>query len=309
MIVLSAENAQRQEELEALGLRTFASGNESGAAGETEEMPETITSIPAKVGPSLVTVGQGLPALSKKVVEKILSGVYMDFAELPPAKGRGRAAPQLAEGQIVVVQASDMIPNRKAIPDLATWLQCFSLYVTVIASHQPKRVPDLMAYQSLIAKASHTYRWPSWLVYDQSFRQEAAGKPTLTWAKVDPSIYALCFFGQNRSMENWCAECQAIDHTTTMYPTRLGRKRGWTAGGASGWTAGGAPGWTAGGAPQQVSRSADVCLKFNRFNGDCKFGRSCRFLHVCSGCGERHPISKCPRGGDKRARLDSEKPR
>ncbi len=158
-----------------------------------------------------------------------------------------------------------------------------------IASRQPSRVPDLMAYQALIAKASQSYCWPSWLVYDQSFRQEVAEKTTQSWAKVDPSLYALCFFGQNRSAENWCAVCQAMDHTTATCPTRLARK----------WS------WVAGGSPQQAGCPLDVCLKYNRFNGDCKFGSSCRFQHVCSNCGERHPATKCPKsGGDKRARVE-----
>ncbi len=139
----------------------------------------------------------------------------------PPAKGKGRPSPQAGEGQIVVLHAADLAPSKKAIPDLATWLQCFSLYVAVVAAKQPGKVADLMAYQVLITKASQSYRWPSWLVYDQSFRQEMAGKKDQTWAKVDPSIYALCFFGQNRSSENWCTSCQL---TTRRHHVQ----RGWS---------------------------------------------------------------------------------
>lgn len=76
--------------------------------------------------------------------------------------------------------------------DLATWTHCFSLYVATLAPHQPA-MPDLMAYQSLIAKASLKYKWPSWLVYDQNFCQEAAGNPS------QESIYAQCFTGQTIS--------------------------------------------------------------------------------------------------------------
>ena len=41
-----------------------------------------------------------------------------------------------------------------------------------------------MAYQMTIAKASMKYKWPSWVVYDQNFRQEAAGNPSQSWAKA-----------------------------------------------------------------------------------------------------------------------------
>ncbi len=28
-----------------------------------------------------------------------------------------------------------------------------------------------------------------------------------------------------------------------------------------------------------------VCIKFNRYNGDCKYGKECKFAHVCARCG------------------------
>lgn len=98
----------------------------------------------------------------------------MDFAELPPAKGKNCPIPQTLEGQMMVIQAADLAQARKLIPDLATWVQCFAMYVAVL---EPKtaRLRDLMAYQAMIAKASLKFRWPSWVVYDQNFRHEAEG--------------------------------------------------------------------------------------------------------------------------------------
>ena len=121
------------------------------------------------LGQSLVPIGQGFPALLRKLVERIRSNEYVDFMELPPAKGRSRPLAQAAEGQIVVVQEADMTSSRRIIPDLAMWLQCFGLYVAVLAPQQPHRVPELMSYQGIIAKASLKYKWPSWIVYDGSF--------------------------------------------------------------------------------------------------------------------------------------------
>ncbi len=86
----------------------------------------------------------------------------MDLGELPPAKGKSRPFPQAGEGQVVVVQATDMMATHKTIPDLATWLQWFSIFTTVVvAAAQPKMEQELMACQAIIAKASQTYRWPS----------------------------------------------------------------------------------------------------------------------------------------------------
>jgi len=142
-----------------------------------------------------VNLGPGLPALPLRLVEKIKSNKYVNFAELPPAKGKNRPPPQAGEGQIVVLQAIDLAPTRRTIPDLAMWLQCFGGYVVGIAELQPERVPELMAYLATIAKCSTKYWWPSWVVYDASFRQEVARATGPSWARVDPSIYSMYFGG------------------------------------------------------------------------------------------------------------------
>ena len=147
-----------------------------------------------------------------------------------------------------------------------------------------------MAYMAIIAKSSQKYKWPSWVIYDQNFRMEIAGNPTHSWAKVDPSLYAQCFTGQALSAENWCSLCQGLDHTSSRCPFRAqAQKRSWES-------------------PfgQALARtphngSGTTCFKFNRYDGDCKFGKNCRFDHVCSGCGGPHPIKKCKQlpAGDK----------
>ena len=115
---------------------------------------------------SMVPTGEGLPSLPKKCVDKILAGEFMDFAELPPAKGKVKAIPQAGEGQIVVIQAADLMESRKLIPDLAMWIQCFSIYAAVVTTKEPERTKNLLAYMSLIAKCSLKYKWPSWVVYN-----------------------------------------------------------------------------------------------------------------------------------------------
>ena len=145
--------------------------------------------------PSMVATGEGLPSLTKKYVKKILAGEFIDFAELPPAKGKVKSIPQAVEGQIVVIQAADLMESRKLIPDLATWIQCFSIYAAVIITKEPERAKNLLAYMSLIAKCSLKYKWPSLVVYDLNFHQEAAEVGLKDWSKVEPSTYTQCFTG------------------------------------------------------------------------------------------------------------------
>ena len=259
--------------------------------GSSAQDPVLRNSGDAEATTSLVQVGGGLPAIPKKLIEKIEAGEYIDFSELPPAKGKGKSAAQNYEGQIVVVQAADLVQSRRLVPDLATWAQCFGLLTAVVARRQPQKVTDLMAYLAIVSKASQKYRWPSWVIYDQHFRMEAAGNPTQSWAKVDPSLYAQCFTGQARTAENWCSHCQGLDHSSLRCPFKP-QKRSW--GSAFGQPAPAAPG-----KPVPPGAGGTVCQKYNRFNGDCHYGKQCRYSHVCSRCGGPHPIQKC------RAKTDS----
>ena len=279
-IMAAGGQAPRAEELVRQGVQTFSQG--AGGTGEDQAGTTDIVKSPA-----MVPVGVGLPALPKKLVEKMKAGEYVDMMELPPAKGKSRAIPQALEGQVIMV---DLASTKKVVPDLATWSQCFAIYVAVVAAHQPDRLAELMAYQASIAKASKKFKWPSWVIYDQNFRQEAAGNPGQSWAKVDPSIYAQCFTGQARSAENWCMKCQGLDHPTEKCPSRP-RKRSWSS--------------ALGGAGSSGRRGLEgiaICQKYNKYDGDCKFareGKTCRYDHICSTCKDpsnRHPATKCRKG-------------
>ena len=61
-------------------------------------------------------MGTGLLAVSKKLVQRITANEYIDFAELPPAKGKNRSLPHSLEGQVIVL----LTQTRKLIPDFAT---------------------------------------------------------------------------------------------------------------------------------------------------------------------------------------------
>ena len=76
-------------------------------------------------------VGHGLPPVSKKLADRILAGEFVDLAELPPAKGKVRPL-QSPEGGVLFISAHDLLQQKRLIPDLATWVQCFSLYTAII---------------------------------------------------------------------------------------------------------------------------------------------------------------------------------
>ena len=102
---------------------------------------------PQRATTKLIPVAAGLPALPKKLVEHWLNKSKqdsVDFCELPPAKGRTRPLPSQEERHVIVVQ--HLSGTCKMIPDLATWLQCFALYMAVITNKEPDRTNNLLAY-------------------------------------------------------------------------------------------------------------------------------------------------------------------
>ena len=288
------------------GLEEFDANKSSEAASLASEAVANILSqlsegstLSKSQATKLVPTAPGLLALPKKLVERIVAGQYVDFTELPPAKGRTRALPSSEEGHIVVIRAEDLAGCRKLIPDLATWLQCFCIYAAVIAEHEPDRTKSLFAYASTIAKASSKYKWPSWLVYDQNFRQEAADSGSKDWARVDPSIYKQCFTSAALATEGWCKACQSVEHSSERCPLKTAklvetdiaglpagsRKRHINQGSGGGGTH-----------KRMAPHSVDqTCKKYNQFNGDCKFGETCIYQHRCEGCEKQgHPRSRCP---------------
>ena len=64
-----------------------------------------------------------------------------------------------------------------------------------------------------IAKASIKFQWPSWAVYDQNFRIEAANTPAMDWSKVDPIIHNASATWQNQQQAG--AKC-AIPSITAL---------------------------------------------------------------------------------------------
>jgi len=123
----------------------------------------------------------------------------MYFSELPPAQGLSKPGRQLTLEEEMVLSQSQQGVRQKPILNFCTWAQCFMLFTTVLVSCFPERAKDLASYIFRMACHTKRFKWPSWVIYDQTFRQEMAGKPQESWAKVDPSIFSRCFLGMDSS--------------------------------------------------------------------------------------------------------------
>ena len=95
------------------------------------------------------------------------------------------------------------------------------MYMAAIATRQPGRVPDMMAYMAFITKCSMKFYWLAVMVYDQNFREQAADEGITSWAKADPSLYAQTFTANMAiSAEGWCKHCHSVDHTSLNCPSQ-----------------------------------------------------------------------------------------
>ena len=246
----------------------------------TSSMPHLSAST-ASTSTSVV-VAPGLPAIRKALVEAILSEQYVDFTELPPAKGRTKAIASHLEGQVVLLQTSDYLQTKRLTPDLGTWLQCFAIYAAVVLTKSPGRATSLMLYAANIAKLSQKFRWPSWVIYDNSFRQEAAETGRTDWMKIDASLHA---HGMALSSESWCSLCHSVDHIKNNCPLK---PRDWPS-----TKRPAPPQFASGGAKRFREGATPICGSYNKNNGICSFMPKCNYRHVCKRCHRPHPETKC----------------
>ena len=173
-----------------------------------------------------------------------------------------------------------------AAPDLGTWLQCFAIYTAVVLTKFPERATSLiMLYAANIAKLSQKFRWPSWVIYDNSFRQEAAEARHTDWTKIDGSLHAQCFHGMSITSESWCTLCHSVDQLPPKAPRPATHQT------VCPTTD------TSGGAKRFREAATPICGSYNKNNGDCSFMPRCNYRHVYRRCHGPAQMWKsfCPR--------------
>lgn len=98
-----------------------------------------------------VYIGEGLPPVPQKLVDRIQKGEFIEMCELlpefwiAPREGEEASGLKLAKSK-----------GRKHTQDICVWLQCFAVYVAVV-SRWPKQVPELMTYMIHIIRTSQEY--------------------------------------------------------------------------------------------------------------------------------------------------------
>ena len=168
-----------------------------------------------------IYVGEGLLPVPAKLAEKITRWEFVDMAELLPecwssfGPKESVSAPGTRFGGY---------RRRRAVTDIATWVQCFATYVSVMSTPHPQAVPELLAYLIFVLRASQDFGGIAWVTYDAAFRRQALITGSRQWSKVNPSLYSICFSGVARTGQR-CELCLSLFHPTrdcTMGPAFLG---------------------------------------------------------------------------------------
>ena len=172
--------------------------------GKSGDPPGASPKSPADTTP--FSVGAGLPPVPKKLVTRIQTGEYVDMAELLPDRiGLNSSALFPNEKEEKLVKS-----RRRQVSIITEWVQCYSIYVAVLAAKHPEKIQDLMGYQALIVEACAEYKNEAWLGYDRRFRQMASASPSTPWAKIDPTLWNMAFTGQAKAQR--CKYCFSLTH-------------------------------------------------------------------------------------------------
>ena len=248
------------------------------SAGKAEEAEEATPLI----------LGESLPVVPVKLVKKILKGDFVDMADLLKDNlevERRRYSQERESGHA----SSGQTPHyRREVPDMLSWLNCFSLYAAVITSKYPHKARELWAYQAMMVSEQRRCGGRGWLLYDSGFRQQLTSVEAADFSKINQSLYTTTFLAYGgRGL--YCPHCLASDHAQedcALHPQQavpvvrfresgVGLREDWRAKTLE---------------PRRKRPRRGACFAWN--DDRCTV-QNCRFDHVCAKCSGDHRRSQC----------------
>ena len=208
----------------ALGIRTNSTADTATSpARSLPSLTGALASPLVAVGGSsssknadTVVVDAGIPALKQSLVDLILADNMWTWGSYPqPKASTNPSQPYQAvwEGNYSSSAAS-IIPRPGQAP--RAWFRDMSTVLLYLLSSPTNKVPRMWPVWGWAQNVpslglSKKFKWPSWVVCDATFNQEAANMGKKDWLKIDGSIYAQCFTGMALA-EGWCTICNLMDH-------------------------------------------------------------------------------------------------
>ena len=200
-------------------------------------------------------VGPGFSPVPAKLVTQILSGKFVDLADLLASNMvNSEPEPQLLlDGRLVLTTPPKK--SRRRIEDIATWTEAFTVFCLVLTSSFPHRWKDLNLYKLLILRIHRQFSGRVWLTYDRAFREHAAATRLVDWSAMNVQLFN--FHAAGASLRSPYSGLS----TDTMEP--------------------------------QGSNSSTIpCMSWNKGRCTAPYA-SCRYYHRCSTCGGAHRSVSC----------------
>lgn len=228
-----------------------------------------------------VFIGSGLPVLPKRLVDKMVTGEYINFNELIPFcdPGAGEEPALASAPEHYLFPGLGIIrPGHKIEYSFLQWASCFVTYMAALSANG-KNVTHMCAYFNVILKASREYTDDMWKHYDVMYRQKAEATHNTDWSVIDTATFNQCFTGRAKKALS-CTHCNSIKHDTMSCPRKKIKRPLSAADEAS-------P------APKQTRTKLDVCFNFN-YHRPCH-QTPCIYKHQCIKCLDDHPFLECPK--------------
>ena len=143
-----------------MGQATSASNNTIKGTSQSDKPSET------EMPPPFI-LGEALPVVPAKLVKCILRREYIDMAELlkDNIEAERRRLASTEEG------GGSSRGARRGIPNLWSWLHCYSLFAAIICSKYPEKSREMWAYQATIIGEAKRCGGNGVHLYDAAFRQ------------------------------------------------------------------------------------------------------------------------------------------
>ena len=131
-------------------------------------------------------VGPGFSQVPAKLVSQIVSGKFVDLCDLLSANLlQNEPEPQLSLDGRVVLTTTPRHNNRH----VESWMEAFSIYSVILASHFPHHWRDLSQYKLLILRTYRQFSGKVWLVYDRALCEHAAATRLTDWSTMNSQLF------------------------------------------------------------------------------------------------------------------------
>jgi len=206
-------------------------------------------------------LSEALPVVPPKLVRRIRRGEFVDMAELLKDNMEAERRRAALGGEGSTSHGMERV-GRREVPDLLSWLHCYSLFAAVVCESHPEKVREMWAYQATMIAEARRCGGRGWLIYDSAFRQQITSLGMADFGRI------------NQSLDHGSEDC-ALNlgkNTSTRQATEPSDRR---------------PRWE----PRRNKGGGKrPCFAWNE--GRCSLPY-CRFDHVCVKCYGNHRRDTC----------------